>query len=218
MLGSESEVFFFKYQVLQILLSIERTPISVTTSKEVILFISRIQVGLSDAKIAEAYLPSVFYGVIGIFHNRFSSLWDPALECLAVLVSEYFEMAWDRLVQYLEQCEYNFLSSHDQSDESKIASSSKSSDLVARFNLFVSPASDNTPSTTVLSLLIQSLQKVPTPIESRSRQIVPLFLKFMGYDINNAVRLVLYIETAEWDHSTHRLVKERNGRISLKNG
>ncbi|KAL6992171.1 hypothetical protein U1Q18_010278 [Sarracenia purpurea var. burkii] len=181
------EVELGEKKVLQLLLSIEDTPISVTTSRKVILLISRIQMGLSAARIAEAYLPSVFYGVIGIFHNRFSSLWDPALECLAVLVSKYFEMAWDRLVQYLEQCECNFLSSHDQSDESKTASSSKSSDLVVRFNMFVSPASDNTPSATVLSLLIESLQKVPTSIESRSRQIVPLFLKFMGYDINNAV-------------------------------
>ncbi|PSS35668.1 Small subunit processome component like [Actinidia chinensis var. chinensis] len=169
--------------VLQLLLSIEDTPLSVTTSRKVILTISRIQMGLSAARVPETYLPSVLYGVIGIFHNRFSHLWDPASECLAVLISVYFRMTLDRFVQYLEQCQSNFLASHDQSDGSETQSASNSCDLVERFNLFVSPTFDNTPCATVLSLLIQSLQKVPIVIESRSRQIVPLFLKFMGYNI-----------------------------------
>ncbi|KAL7177187.1 hypothetical protein ACSBR2_030511 [Camellia fascicularis] len=173
--------------VLQLLLSIEETPLSVTTSRKVILLISRIQMGLSSTNISEAYLPSVFYGIIGIFHNRFSYLWNPAMECLAVLTSKYFEMVWDIFVQYLQHCEYSFVSSHDQSDGSKTVSTSQSSDLVERFNLFVSLPSDNNPGTTVWSLLIQSLQKIPTVIESRSRQIVPLFLMFMGYNMIDVV-------------------------------
>ncbi|KAE9453174.1 hypothetical protein C3L33_14914, partial [Rhododendron williamsianum] len=156
-------------------------------SKKVILLISRIHMGLSGERIAEAYVPSVLYGIIGIFHNRFSYLWDSASECIAVLISKYFDMTWDRFVQYLEQCESNFLAFNDQSDPGKTASTGNCSDLVERFYLFVSPASDNTPCTTVLSMLIQSLQKVPTVIESRSRQIIPLFLKFMGYDVNDFV-------------------------------
>ncbi|XP_058180952.1 uncharacterized protein LOC131299427 isoform X1 [Rhododendron vialii] len=173
--------------VLQLLLSIQDTPLSITTSRKVILLISRIQMGLSGARIAGMYMPSVLCGVIGIFHNRFSYLWDPASDCIAVLISKYFDMTWDIFVQYLEQCESNFLASHDQSDRSRSASSSKSSDLVQRFDLFVSPASDNTPCTTVLTLLIQSLQKVPTVAESRSQQIVPLFLKFIGYNVSDVV-------------------------------
>ncbi|KAI8538103.1 hypothetical protein RHMOL_Rhmol09G0076200 [Rhododendron molle] len=152
--------------VLQLLLSIEDTPLSITTSRKVILLISRIQMGLSGARIAGIYMPSVLYGVIGIFHNRFSYLWDPALDCIAILISKYFDMTWDIFVQYLEQCESNFLGSHDQSDRSRSASTSKSS---------------------VLTLLIQSLQKVPTVAESRSEQIVPLFLKFIGYNVNDVV-------------------------------
>lgn len=62
------------------------------------------------------------------------------------------------------------------------------SDLVQRFDLFVSPASESTPCTTVLTLLIQCLQKVPTVVEPRSQQIVPLFLKFIGYNVYDVVR------------------------------
>lgn len=127
MIVGELKVDLFKYQVLQLLLSIEDTPLSITTSRKVILLISRIQMGLSGARIAGIYMPSVLYGVIGIFHNRFSYLWDPASDCIAVLIGKYFDMTWDIFVQYLEQCESNFLASHDQSERSRSAPTSKSS-------------------------------------------------------------------------------------------
>ncbi|XP_052189171.1 uncharacterized protein LOC127799294 isoform X2 [Diospyros lotus] len=169
--------------VLRLLLSIEEIPLSVSTSRKAVLFISRLQMDFSAARITEAYLPSALYGVIGVFHNRISYLWDPALECLAVLINRYFERVWDGFVQYLDQCESNFLASLDRPDGSECTTTSKSNDLVERFNLFVSPIFDNTACATVLTLLIKSLQRVPTVTESRSRQIIPLFLKFMGYDI-----------------------------------
>lgn len=62
------------------------------------------------------------------------------------------------------------------------------SDLVEQFNLFVSPASESTPHAMVLSMLLQTLQKVPSVAESRSRLIIPLFLDFLGYNNNNLVR------------------------------
>ncbi|XP_031259480.1 small subunit processome component 20 homolog isoform X1 [Pistacia vera] len=55
-------------------------------------------------------------------------------------------------------------------------------DLVERFNIFVSPASDSTPCATVLSLLLQALQKIPFVVESRSQRIISLLLEFLGYD------------------------------------
>ncbi|XP_059666315.1 uncharacterized protein LOC132312087 [Cornus florida] len=188
--------------VLQLFLSIEATPLSVTTSRRVILLISRIQMDLSSARISEIYLPSVLNGIIGILHNRFSYLWNPALECLAVLVSKYFGLVWDRYVQYLEQCESIFLTVHNQSDRGNTESFNRPGDLVKRFNSFVTPAPDSTPCITVLSLLIQSLQKVPTIAESHSRQIIPLFLKFLGYHSDDILSVISYNSEAckgkEW--------------------
>ncbi|KAI3984708.1 hypothetical protein MKX01_039325 [Papaver californicum] len=60
-------------------------------------------------------------------------------------------------------------------------------DLVECFHSFVAPNSDVTPCATILSLLLQSLQKVHAIAESRSRQLVPLFLKFLGYDDGDVV-------------------------------
>lgn len=56
------------------------------------------------------------------------------------------------------------------------------SDLVQRLKTFVSPPSDNTSCATVLCQLLQSLQKISSEAEARSRQLVPLFFKFLGYD------------------------------------
>ncbi|KAF7137402.1 hypothetical protein RHSIM_Rhsim07G0171200 [Rhododendron simsii] len=59
--------------------------------------------------------------------------------------------------------------------------------LMERFHLFLCPPSDNNPCAIVLSLLIRSLQKIPAAIESHSRQLVPLFLKVMGYNVDDLV-------------------------------
>ena len=53
---------------------------------------------------------------------------------------------------------------------------------------FVTPVSDSTPCATVLSSLLHTLQKIPSVAESHSRQIIPLFLKFLGYDNNDLAR------------------------------
>ncbi|KAM7486094.1 hypothetical protein LguiA_002103 [Lonicera macranthoides] len=168
--------------VLQLLHSIETTPLSIATSRLVILQISKIQMGLSASRISESYMPIVLNGVIGIFHNRFSHLWNPAMECLAVLIGIYFPTIWERYVKYLERCVCMFLTSNDKSERSHTESSGE---LLQSFNTFITSESDNTPGTAVLSLLIQSLQKVPTVSEARSRQIVPLFLKFLGYNVDD---------------------------------
>lgn len=62
------------------------------------------------------------------------------------------------------------------------------SDFLSCFNAFVAPSYDGISSANVLSLLIKSLQKVPTLVESRSRQVIPLFLKFLGYEVSDLSR------------------------------
>ncbi|KAA3480361.1 small subunit processome component 20-like protein isoform X2 [Gossypium australe] len=173
--------------VLQLLMSIEATPLSISTSRKVTLLISKIQMGLSAGRIPKTYVPLVLNGTIGIFHNRFSYLWDAASECLAVLISKHTGLVWDKIISYFDRCQSLVQAPDVQHDRDNGNLSDSSSDLVRRFDLFVNPASDNTPGTAVLSLLLQSLQKIPSVAESRSRQIVPLFLRFLGYDSDNLV-------------------------------
>lgn len=61
-------------------------------------------------------------------------------------------------------------------------------DLVRCFKSDSIHVSDSTPCATVLSLLIQTLQKIPSIVESHTRHIVPLFLKFLGYNIEELTR------------------------------
>ncbi|OMO92169.1 Down-regulated-in-metastasis protein [Corchorus capsularis] len=176
-----------KTDVLQLLLSIEATPLSISSSRKVTLLISRIQMGLSAGRIAETYVPLVLRGILGIFHNRFSYLWEAASECLAVLISKHAGLVWDKFITYFEECQSVVHSSDIQLYQLNANLSNTSSDLVRQFNLFVKPESDKTPGRSVLTLLLQSLQKIPSVAESRSRQVIPLFLRFLGYDSDNLV-------------------------------
>ncbi|XVF65313.1 hypothetical protein PTKIN_Ptkin09bG0238000 [Pterospermum kingtungense] len=187
--------------VLQFLLFVEATPLSVSTSRKVTLLISRIQMGLSAGRIPEAYVPLLLNGIVGIFHNRFSYLWDAASECLSVLISKHTGLVWDKFISFLDKCQ-SLAQASDVLDGADANLSNTSSDLVSQFKLFVKPASDSTPGTTVLTLLLQSLQKIPSVPESRSRQVIPLFLSFLGYDSDNLVSTGLFnsdiYEGKEW--------------------
>ncbi|GER48680.1 small subunit processome component 20-like protein [Striga asiatica] len=173
--------------VLNLLRSIEETELSIATSREVTLRISKIQMSLSSQRLADQYIPVVLSGIIGIFHNRFSYLWTPALECLAVLVGQYSRLVWSRYIEYLDHCQSVFLASNHQHGDHH---SDKVTGLVGCFTADIFTVFDSTPSTTVLSLLIQTLQRVPSVVESHSRQIVPLFLKFLGYSVGEITRLL----------------------------
>ncbi|RZC52306.1 hypothetical protein C5167_020735 [Papaver somniferum] len=173
--------------VTQLLLAIEKDSISVSTSRHVVMLISKIQMAISAGRVPEAYVTLLLNGIIGVFHKRFGLLWDPAVQCLTVLMEKHLLLVWERFVCYLEQCQEKFLTSDNHLESVNVESSSTSSancvaDLVECFHSFVAPNSDVTPCTTILSLLLQSLQKVQVIAESRSRQLVPLFLKFLGYD------------------------------------
>lgn len=65
-------------------------------------------------------------------------------------------------------------------------------DLSGSFRSYVCSVSDGASCATVFSLLIQCLQRIPSVAESRSRQIIPLFLKFLGYSIEDLKRCILF--------------------------
>lgn len=101
-------------QVIDLLLSVETTPLSLSTSRKIVNLISRLQKGLSSASVNHGYLPLALNGIIGILHNRLSYLWQPASECLAVLLSRYKDIVWDRFVQHIETYQLRVLSSSNQ--------------------------------------------------------------------------------------------------------
>ncbi|XP_058734295.1 uncharacterized protein LOC131606025 [Vicia villosa] len=135
---------------LLVLLSIETTPVSSSTSRSITLLISKIQMDLSAGRITNVYAPLVLRGLFGILNIQLSDIWNPVLECLSVLVSLHFSLVSDAFVDYLERC------------------------------LAIRETSNNANG--VAGLLLQALQKIPTVVESGSRQFIPLFLKFLGYN------------------------------------
>lgn len=84
---------------------------------------------LSAGRIAEGYVPLLLNAMIGVFHNRFSYLWDPASECLAVLVSHNVKLVWEKFLAYFEQIVSMFQASNDQLDKMNAKSSENSSGM-----------------------------------------------------------------------------------------
>lgn len=78
------------------------------------LHISKIQMDLIAAKVLEPYVPVLLYGIIGIFHNRFSYLWNSAVECLAELLRRFSRIVWERYILVLDRFQSNFIKCHDQ--------------------------------------------------------------------------------------------------------
>ncbi|XP_054807809.1 U3 small nucleolar RNA-associated protein 20 isoform X1 [Prosopis cineraria] len=194
--------------VLQLLLSIETTPISIATSRCIQRVISKIQMDLSAGRISEVYVPLVLNGLLGILNNRFSYLWNPALECLAVLISQHFALVWDNFVCYLERCQLISQTFSVVDHCVNVVLPDRPTGLCDSFQQFVNCASDSTPCVTILSLLLQCLQKIATVVESRSRQFIPLFLKFLGYNTGDLVSVGLFDNQACKGKAWKTILKE----------
>ncbi|XP_010445040.1 PREDICTED: U3 small nucleolar RNA-associated protein 20-like [Camelina sativa] len=181
-----------KGNVLQLLRSVEETAPTVDTSRMLVGLISTIQKDLSAGRIHEAYVKLVLNGMLGLLHNRYLDLWGPASECLAVLVRNHTGAVWSDFVCYLGQCQLKFETLHDHSENANQSISERHTDLMGRFNSFLFPPSDSTPIATVLSQLLQTLQKASSVAQSRASEILPLLLKFLGYNSENALSVGSY--------------------------
>lgn len=85
---------------------------------------------LSAGRIAEAYVPLLLNGMIGVFHNRFSYIWNPACECLAVSISNHVGLVWERFLSYFVQVLSTFQASNDQVVKMNAESSSNPSGML----------------------------------------------------------------------------------------
>lgn len=65
---------------------------------------------VSAGRVPGAYVVPLVHAMIGVLRNRFSVLWDPAMECLAALVDTLGVTAWDVVTAYLQEFQEDFLS------------------------------------------------------------------------------------------------------------
>uniref|UniRef100_A0A453EZ34 HTH arsR-type domain-containing protein n=2 Tax=Aegilops tauschii subsp. strangulata TaxID=200361 RepID=A0A453EZ34_AEGTS len=176
---SAEETLELKYtNVVDTLLVVESTPVSVSTSRKIAIFVSRIQMSLSSNTVHDDYIPLLLHGIIGILYNRFSDLWPPALDCLAVLVSKHKDLVWSQFIQFIAVYQSKGLTVRNQE---KLLAVSHPESIIDCFSLYLATDFDYTPLETIATLLLQALQKIPDVAESCSRHVVTLFLNFMGY-------------------------------------
>ncbi|KAL9232759.1 hypothetical protein vseg_007829 [Gypsophila vaccaria] len=178
------------FSVFRLLLTIEETPVSVATSRKITLLVSRIQTFVSDARMSEVYVLPAFYGIIGLMYNHFRDLTNSAIDCLSFTLSKFSGLLWDKFIKCFELCLAVLLKTGledtDAGSEMVDAESfSAANDLVELFSSSYDSGSFERSYSSMMILLLQALQKIPNVTESRSRQVVPLFLKFMGYNDDN---------------------------------
>lgn len=116
---------------------------------------------LSAGKIHEEHLQLVLHGVLGVLHNRFSQVWDPAMECLSFLIRNYRDDVWDKYVEYLAVVQNKALSHIDQLGKQDGAGSES-------LGMFYFSPSSSPPPPPPLSLVLYYL----TPISLLSRLLV----------------------------------------------
>ncbi|XP_057867600.2 uncharacterized protein LOC131074886 isoform X2 [Cryptomeria japonica] len=167
--------------VIQQILSIETTPMSLVTSRQATVLISKIQIDLCAGRIPDLYISILFHGLIGVLHNRFGLLWDPVVECIVVLLERHQKLIWDDFVHYLGRSQALFLALPEGELNLKSNVFGGLKDLDDQFRHFIHHGSECTAVDMVVSLLMHVAQKVPKLAETRSRQIIPLFLSFLGY-------------------------------------
>ncbi|KAG5385531.1 hypothetical protein IGI04_037001 [Brassica rapa subsp. trilocularis] len=145
---------------------------------------------LADGRIHDAYVPLVFNGMIGLFHtnNESTEIWEPASKCLADLMMKHTRALWNGFAHYLGQCQLKIEALHIHSGNGNYSVSQKHTGLMESFNAFISPPFNGTPTADVVSLLLKTLQKVPSVAQSHTSDILPLLLKFMGYNSENPLR------------------------------
>jgi len=97
-------------QLVQQMLSIETAPLVLENCRQSNLIVTHIKVDVSAGRIPGAYVVPLVHAMIGVLRNRFSVLWDPAMECLAALVDSVGATAWGVLTAYLQDFQEDFLS------------------------------------------------------------------------------------------------------------
>lgn len=91
------------------------------------------------------------------------------------------------------------------------------SDALARLNLQLAQKTESTDNATLLTLLLRTIQKLPKFAEAKSRELLPLFLAFVGR-AEEGSRLVM--ETASDSRSDLRSVGRHfffSSRVMLTN-
>uniref|UniRef100_A0ACD5UJH9 Uncharacterized protein n=1 Tax=Avena sativa TaxID=4498 RepID=A0ACD5UJH9_AVESA len=188
---SVEETIDTKYNnVVDTLFAVESTPVSVSTSRKIAIYVSRIQMSLSSNMVHDDYIPLLLHGIIGILYNRFSDLWSPTLDCLGVLISKHKELVWGQFIQFIAIHQSTGLTVRSQE---KLEAATHPQSIFDCFSLYLDMDFDCTPPETIATLLLQALHKIPDVAESCSRHLVPLFLNFMGYTDGSITSVHLYM-------------------------
>ncbi|BBN08979.1 U3 small nucleolar RNA-associated protein 20 [Marchantia polymorpha subsp. ruderalis] len=171
-------------QIFRQLLTVESTSLSVENCRKSTLVISAIKVEACSGRMPTFYILPVAKALSGLLYNRFASLWDPVIETLAGMLEAHGITVLEYILHLLETTQNILLYKNtSEAKGSTVEETEMSSvDVWSRFDSCMLKKEEITHTGTLLNLQLKTLQKVPKIAESRSRQLVPMFLAFVGHD------------------------------------
>ncbi|KAL2629925.1 hypothetical protein R1flu_014611 [Riccia fluitans] len=197
---NESEMASF-CQVFRNLLTVESSPLTVENCRKSTLLINAMKVDACSGRMPSSYLLALANSLSGLLYNRFAALWDPVTETLAAMLETHAATLWDFFLPRLDAFQSTFLFEKRDNGEGDKAEDLESAlmDIWGRFESCMVEKHDCTRIGTLLSLQLKILQKVPRIAEARSRQLIPLFLTFVGHSQSEEKRLESHVgKGKEW--------------------
>ncbi|KAH7288543.1 hypothetical protein KP509_31G030600 [Ceratopteris richardii] len=173
----------FSDLIFEKLHSIEAAPYSLESGRQSGLVLTRLKISISTGNLSEHYLSLLTHAMVGIIFNPFGLLWDVAVDCLSGLLGTGKIAVWDTYAYYLETFLRQFQSLKEElaTDGPVNHAEFKDYSLSSRMKSCLHDEGESTDVGTMVTLLLKAAQKVPTMAEGRTRQLVPLFLTFVGH-------------------------------------
>ncbi|KAI5069079.1 hypothetical protein GOP47_0015380 [Adiantum capillus-veneris] len=168
--------------IFEQLQSVEAAPFSLDAGRQSSLVFTRLKVRACTGNLPEHYLTSLTHAMVGVLFNRFGLLWDAAVDSLSGLLETRKMAVWEIFTQHLDSCQSQFLYRKEVVLTKEEVDDHTERSLVSLMESYLHKDGESTDVGTIATLLLKAAQKVPSVAEGRTRQLIPLFLTFIGHD------------------------------------
>ncbi|MCO5560985.1 hypothetical protein L7F22_014605 [Adiantum nelumboides] len=168
--------------IFEQLQSVEAAPFSLDAGRQSSLVFNRLKVRACTENLPERYMPFLTHAMVGVMFNRFGLLWDAAVDCLSGLLETRNTAVWEIFTQHLALCQNKFLNRKEVDLFKEKADDFTEKSPVSLMESYLHNEGESTDVGTTVTLLLKAVQKVPSVAEGRTRQLIPLFLIFIGQD------------------------------------
>ena len=169
--------------ILRLCLEIEQTKLSVSTERDISRRLDRLAVLMRSQQTPPVLRPLVATYILGIFHRKFSTIWNSATQTFAAAVERSFNESWPMIWNELEHVN-GFATGEPAEVEQEPTSTASDSYCVQEWlnadEYEHSKSTRNcTDPLTYHKLVWTAMEKISQRLEGKSKVLMPMFLAFL---------------------------------------